>query len=407
MWLRPRFAEEEEGRVKESGGQEPMVRCLSKRARLGMESLGAQTSISQQGTINLGNGTPSFDTPVHILDAVKKAVSDGYTKYTPWPGYLDLREAVSEKLLQDNRLRFDPGSEILITTGAQEALSLIFLSFFDPGDEVILPDPYYGEFVRWSAMSGAVLVGVPTTREANYIVDPDRLAAAITPRTKMISLTTPSNPTGAVLPTDVLERIARIAIENDLLVLSDELYEKYVFDDHEHISIASLPEMRDRTIVVNAFSKTYAMTGFRVGYLAASAPFVSGMLPIKHAMSICPCAVSQRAALAALRGPHDWWVQVLEDCENRRGQWIRGLASLELEYAPPMGSYVFLVSGASLGMSGSEFARFLATEERLRVGGGSGFGLHAKDSVRVSLMVSESDLEEGLSRMKRAVQAIG
>lgn len=389
--------------MSQSVSQSLADRLLAQRAKSGMETLGGQTSVPLQGLINVGSGTPSFPTPEHIIEAATQALVDGYTAYTPWLGYRDLREAIAAKLSRDINLDADPETEVMVTTGAQEALSVIFHAIFEGGDEVILPDPYYNEYVRWASNSGAVLVGVPTTQEDDFIVDPEKIAAAITPRTKMIALTTPNNPTGTMIPRNVLERIAAIAIERDLIVLSDELYEQFTFGEFKHFSIASLPGMKERTIVVNGFSKTYAMTGFRVGYVVAPAPFINAMLPIKHSFSICASAISQRAALAALTGPQEWWTDVLAGCADRRQQWMTGLDNIGLTYGMPMGSYVFLINTSPTGLGGSQFARTLVNEEKVRIGGGDGYGQGAKNHVRASLMVDEADLAEALTRIERVV----
>jgi len=379
---------------------------FTQRAKIGRETLGMQTSVPVQGLINLGSGTPSFSTPRHVIEAAKDALDKGYTQYTPWLGYPDLREAISEKLSRDNALRFNSETEIMVTVGTQEALTVIFQAFFEPGDEVILPSPHYNEYVRWAAASGAKLVEIPTFETDNFIVDPSEIEKRITDRTKMIALTTPNNPTGTVLPKEVLEKIAQIAIEHNLIVLSDELYEKYVFEGYEHCSIGNVPGMAERTIVVNGFSKTYAMTGFRVGYIAAPAPFIEGMLPIKHSMSICASAVSQRAALAALTGPQEWWNTVMEECSRKRQMWMTALNEMGLSYGTPMGSYVFFVNVSSLGLTGSEFSHQLFEEERVRIGGGDGYGKGAHNYIRASLMVNDVDLKEGLERMKRLVRKL-
>lgn len=377
------------------------------RARVGMETLGAQSSVPLEGVINMGSGTPDFPTPSHILEAAQNALVQGYTKYAPWQGYPELREAISRKLAVENNVKYDPENEILVTTGTQEALAVTFLALLETGDEVIVPSPYYNEYTRWIALCGASLVAVPTQQQNNYIVDPEDVKRRITSRTKMIALTTPNNPTGTVLPKDVLEDIAQIALKNNLVVLSDELYDRFVYEPFEHFSIASLPDMADRTIVVNGFSKTFAMTGFRIGYLAAPAPFIRGMLPIKHSLTICAPAVAQRAALAALTGPRDWWDQVFQRCVRRRKMWLETLDELELPYGLPMGSYVFLVDVSPLGMTGDEFSRRLLTEERVLVGPGHAYGAEARFCVRVSLMVGEEELEEGLERIKRFVKREG
>ncbi|MBS3765654.1 aminotransferase class I/II-fold pyridoxal phosphate-dependent enzyme [Candidatus Bipolaricaulota bacterium] len=381
-------------------------RLFSRRARIGRETLGSQSSVPIEGILNLGSGTPDFDTPNHIVEAAQEALGEGYTKYTPWPGYPDLREELSKKFKEENGLDFNPEGEIMVTTGTQEALNVIFQSFFEPGDEVVLPSPYYNEYVRWAGVSGAKLVPVNTTPENNFIVDPEMVKESITTKTKMIALTTPNNPTGTVLPEDVLKDIAEIAKSEDLLVLSDELYEYYTYDGNEHFSIGSLPGMKERTIVVNGFSKAFSMTGFRIGYLGAPAPYIEGMLPVKHSMSICVSAASQRAALAALQRPMDWWGEVYEKCKERRRKWKKALDNVGLSYGEPMGSYVFLVDASSVGMSGSEFARKLLEREKVRVGSGDSYGEAGEDFVRVSLMTEDDDLEEGLTRIKNFVREI-
>ena len=378
-------------------------RLFTQKARTGRETLGMQSSVPLEGLINVGSGTPSFETPRHIIEGAKVALDEGYTKYTPWLGYLDLRQAICDKLARDNNLRFNPETEIMVTAGTQEALTITFQTFFAAGDEVILPSPRYNEYVRWAAVSGAKLVEIPTSEKDNFIVDPTEIEKKITDRTKMIALTTPNNPTGTVLPRETLEKIAQIAIEQDLIVLSDELYERYIFEGYEHCSIASLSGMAERTIVVNGFSKTYAMTGFRVGYIAAPAPFIEGMLPIKHSISICASALSQRAALAALTGPQGWWDEVMGDCTRRRQMWITALDEMGLSYGTQMGSYIFFVNVSSLGMTGSEFSRRLLEEERVRIGGGDGYGKGASNYIRASLMIDDENLKEGLERMKRLV----
>ena len=381
-------------------------RLFTQRAKTGRETLGMQSSVPLEGLINVGSGTPSFETPRHVIEAAKAALDEGYTKYTPWLGYRDLREAICVKLARDNGLRFNPETEIMVTAGTQEALTVTFQAFFEAGDEVVLPSPRYNEYTRWAAVSGAKLVEVPTFEQDDFIVNPVEIEKKITNRTKMIALTTPNNPTGTVLPKETLKKIAQIAIEHDLIVLSDELYERYIFEGYEHCSIAGMPGMAERTVVINGFSKAYAMTGFRVGYIAAPAPFIKGMLPIKHSMSICAAAVSQRAALAALTGPQEWWNEVMGDCIRRRTMWITALDEMGLTYGTQMGSYIFFVNVSSLGMTGSEFSRRLLEEERVRIGGGDGYGEGARNYVRASLMVNDADLKEGLERMKRLVRKL-
>ncbi|NJM09129.1 aminotransferase class I/II-fold pyridoxal phosphate-dependent enzyme [Candidatus Gracilibacteria bacterium] len=269
------------------------------------------------------------------MNAPASARADGKTVYTAWAGLPALREAIAEQLLRDKGVSFDPAHEIIVTAGAQAAMLTVTLALFDPGDEVLVPTPFYDEYRRDIMLADATMVPVPTLLEDNFEINPDVLEQAITPRTRAMILISPSNPTGATMGRSTLERIAAMAQRHDLLVIWDELYDRFVYDGFEHLSLAALPGMRERTVVINGFSKCYSMTGWRVGYVAAPREISDALLPIAHGMTICAPSVSQYAALAAITGPHDWFAAILSEYDRRRQLWMQALDSMGLPYGRP------------------------------------------------------------------------
>jgi aminotransferase len=382
-----------------------LEKILSKRAlEIGATFPTRQTSVPTEGLITMSGGTPDFPTPPHVVEAGCKAIQDGHTTYTPWPGIMPLREAIAKKLLEENDLDVDPGSEILVTAGSQGAMLTVMMSLVDEGDEMIIPAPFYGEYRRDMIMAGGKLVPIKTEPENSFEIDPDKLEAAITSQTKGIILVTPSNPTGGIIRRPTLERIAAIAREHDLYVISDELYERFIFDDFEHVSIASFPGMWERTVTLNSFSKCYGMTGWRVGYTVAHEALIKAMLPIHHNMSICAPSVSQWAAVAALEGPHDWFDEVLEDYDRRRHAWMEGLDEMGLPYGYPQGAYYVMFDVTPTGLSSQEFANEMRGEANVVVGGGGGATNPFNEGYnRGSLVTPLEELKEGLDRMKPVV----
>ena len=270
------------------------------------------------GLVHLEIGEPDFSTPKHIVDAAKKALDEGYTRYTPNAGYKDLRESVSRKVLKDNGIEADPESEIIITSGAMQAISSAILVTINPGDEVIIPDPAYESFVRQTRFASGIPVPVQVMEQDEFRLKPEKVEQAITKKTKMIIINSPANPTGSVMSKNDLEGIAELAIRHNLLVLSDEIYEKMLYDGARHYSIASFPGMKERTITVFAFSKTYAMTGWRVGYAVAPKSIVGEMTKIQEFYVTCATSICQRAALAALEGPQDFVTGMVAEFKRRR-----------------------------------------------------------------------------------------
>ena len=382
-----------------------LFECLpSERAQQVRATLPQQISIPTEGLITLSGGTPDFPTPPHIVEAGRKALVDGHTTYTAWAGIPPLREAIAEKLMRENDLKADPESEIIVTAGSQAAVLSLVLALVNPGDEVIVPVPFHDEYRRVLLLAGGILVPARTTDEDDFEVDPDELEKAITPKTKGMILISPSNPTGGMLQRATLERIADIAKRHSLFVISDELYERFVYDDNVHVSIASFPGMWEHTVTVNGFSKCYGMTGWRVGYIAAPAEIVKSVLPVTHALTICAPAVSQWAALAGLTGPHDWFAEVLHEYDQRRRVWMDALDEMGLSYGYPKGAFLLMLNVASTGLSSQEFDQVMRDEARVIVGGGGGTTDELNEGYcRCSLAVSMPELKEGLARMASVV----
>ncbi len=382
----------------------PLVqRVLSRRAQEVGHGFPKQTSVPTPGLLTLSSGTPDFPTPPHVIAAAKQALDQGRTVYTPWAGLMDLRRGIAAKLARENGITADPETEVLVTTGAQEAMLITLQTLLDPGDEILIHTPYYDEYRRDTLIAGGTLVTVPTYEADNFAINVREVEKRLTPRTKALIVVSPSNPTGAVQPRSSLEAIAQLAQERDLLVISDELYERFVYDDNRHLSLASLPGMWERTITINGFSKCYSMTGWRVGYIAAPAPLIQAMLPFKHAMSICAPSVSQYAALAGITSPTDWFAPVLAEYDRRRGVWMKALDEMGLSYSKPQGAYYVYVNVSATGLTGAEFSKLLRDEYGVVLGSGSNLGEETKYYLRGSLATPMEELQPGLERVAEAV----
>lgn len=373
---------------------------ISKRAHRLMGSLGSQTSVPIEGLINLGSGTPDFLPPQYVMDAMQEALSSGRIQYTTWTGIPELRQAIVQKLQDDNGININPDNQLIVTSGAQEALMVTLMTLLDEGDNVITPSPHYDEYSRDAQVLGGELIPVPTTIESNFTIDVADLEATITDRTKGIIVVTPNNPTGTVTPETVLRDIAQLAIEKDLLVVSDEIYEYYVFDDHQHVSMATLPNMADRTITINSFSKSFGMTGLRLGYIAAPSEIIHAMLPFHHAMMVCANSITQYGGLAVLSEPRDWFQDQLAEYDRRRKTWMQALDDIGLPYSEPQGAYYIFIDIRPTGLTSKEFVTRARQEARLvfqpgTIGGGAGEGF-----IRGALTKGSPDFEEGLERFR-------
>lgn len=350
--------------------------------------------------ISLGVGEPDFVTPEHIRQAGIRSIEEGHTQYTSNYGILELREEIADMLKRRYGLVYNPANEILVTVGVSEGVDLTMRTLIDPGDEVISTDPGYVAYEADIVFAEGVPVPVPTYASNGFAVRAADIAAAVTPRTKLILLGNPNNPTGAVIPRAELEGIAKIAIEHDLIVAVDEVYSRLVYG-MEHTSIAALPGMRNRTVLLDGFSKAYAMTGWRVGYVAAPVHILEAMLKVHQYAIMCAGTAAQEAAIEALRNGEEDVQMMHTEYARRRSMFIEGLNRIGLPTTEPRGAFYAFPYIGNTGMSDEEFAEKLLFEEQVAVVPGSSFGAAGKGHVRATYCTAYDKLEEALVRMDR------
>jgi len=357
---------------------------------------------SQMGdVISLGVGEPDFTTPWHIREAGIYTLENGFTNYTSNWGILELREAISKHLYNLYGLSYDPESEILITTGSSEALDLATRAIIDPGEEVIIHQPSYVSYVPCAALAGGEPKILPTFPEDGFKINPDRLEKIITDRTRLLILNYPNNPTGAVMDKESLRGLAEIVEKYDLLVISDEIYDQLVYGE-EFVSFPSLPNMRERTILINGFSKAYAMTGWRLGYAAGPREIIEAMMKIHQYTMLCAPTMAQMAAMEAFKLDEE--VQNMrESYDQRRRFFYHGLKEIGFEIVEPKGAFYIFPSIKKFCPSSEEFAERLLKEEKVVVIPGSVFGESGEGFIRCTYASSLSDLKEALRRLKRFV----
>ena len=374
----------------------------SRRARA--VSIQPQTSIDTTGRINLGSGTPDFVVPDFVVEPMVASLQAQRLAYTAWAGMPDLRRAVATKMARQNGLDVDPDTEVLVTAGAQEALMTVLMTLLDPGDEVIISDPHYGVYTRAATIAGATMVPVATRLEDGFVPQVADVAAAITERTRALILVSPSNPTGAVFPRETLQGLVDLAAAHDLVVVSDEIYEDYVFDGAEHVTVATLPGARERTVSIYSLSKGFALTGIRVGYVVAPPALIQAMLPFHHAMTICAPVTAQHGAAAALKQDRAWFAPLLAEYDRRRGAWMAALDGMGLPYLRPKGAYYVFFDVRPTGLDAKSFVRRAGEEALVTLGtGGGGAG---EGWIRGSLMQRSPHLEEGLDRLAGFVRGL-
>lgn len=350
--------------------------------------------------ISLGVGEPDFVTPEHIRQAGIRSIELGHTRYTSNYGILELREEIAALLKRRYGIEYDPATEILVTVGVSEGVDLAMRTLIDPGDEVISPDPGYVAYEADIVFAGGKPVPVPTYAKFDFGVRAEEIAAAITPRTKMILIGNPNNPTGAVVPRAELEGIARLAQQHDLIVAIDEVYSRLVYET-EHISIAAMPGMRDRTVLLDGFSKAYAMTGWRIGYVAAPKVILEAMLKVHQYAIMCAGTAPQEAALEALRHGEEDVRMMHDDYARRRRMFIDGLNRIGLPTCEPRGAFYAFPNITSTGMTDEEFVEKLLVEEQVAVVPGSSFGACGVGYVRAAYCTAYDKLEEALVRIER------
>jgi aspartate/methionine/tyrosine aminotransferase len=355
------------------------------------------------GVVNLGIGQPDFDTPEHIRDAAKTALDQGFTRYPPASGFADLRAAVAKKLAEENRIQADPESEIFISVGAMQGIFNIMLHLLNTGDEVLVVDPGYDYYSQIRLFGGGP-VRIPAREENRFKIDPDEVAKAVTSRTKAFILNTPSNPTGAVFDRDILEQVAAICQKHGIMVISDEPYEHILFDGNTHVSIGSLDGMQDLTVSIYTLSKSYAMTGWRVGYVAAHKAIIAEMEKLMEHMVSGVTSVAQRAALAAIQGSQECVKQMVVRYAKRRDLLINGLNRIKgISCITPESTFYAFPNISSFGMSSWEFARYMVKNHKVAMVPGSIFGENGEGYVRISFATRSANLEEALKRIEKGV----
>lgn len=353
--------------------------------------------------IAMGRGDPDFHTPKHIVDAAIKAINDNQHHYTHPAGLTELREAIAEMLKRDNGLEYT-SEEIVVTAGAQEAIMLCMLSLVDKGDEVLITSPRFTTYDTAVHMCGGKPVPVPTYEKDDFALMPAEIEARITERTKALVLVTPNNPTGAVTPPRVIKEIADLAKRHDLIVISDEIYDKLIYEGSEHLSIGSLPDMKERTITLNGFSKSYAMTGWRIGYLAAPQAFVRLITEPRHTLSINTNTPAQFAALAALKGPQDVITDMLDAYAERREFMTKAMDDMGLTYGHPGGAFYLYTNISNTGMPAPQFCETLLREGQVLVFPGSMFGDESDSYIRFSYLQPLDRIQEAMDRMAVVIE---
>src|SRR3954453_21801839 len=346
-----------------------------------------------------GAGEPDFDTPEHIKTAAIEALQAGFTKYTPSSGIPELRQAISEKLAADNQLSYRPG-QVVVSNGAKHSCYNAILATCQPGDEVIIPSPYWVSYPDMVRLAGAEPVIVPTTERMGWKMRAEDFENAMTPRTKMLILNSPGNPTGAVYTREELQAIVDVASEEDIYILSDEIYEKLVYDDVQHVSIASLSkEAAELAITVNGFSKAYAMTGWRLGYLAAPEPVAKAVDSIQSHSTSHPASFIQRAGIAALKGDQQPMSDMREEFDMRRAFMFDRISKIaNVTAVKPQGAFYVLVNISQLGLTSQNFADRLLSKANVAVIPGAAFG--ADRTVRLSYATSIDIIKKGLDRFQ-------
>lgn len=355
--------------------------------------------------ISLGIGEPDFTTPQPIIEAGIRSLKAGETHYTSNNGLLSLRKAIADHLESQYKVSYDPATEIIITVGVSEALFLTFTALLNPGDEVIIPTPCFVSYQAAVALAGGKPVEVFTTMEDDFQPNPAVIEKAITPKTKAILIGYPNNPTGAVVSRENLEAIAKIAEKHDLIVVSDEIYDRLVYN-HEHVCFPALAGMQPRTLLLGGFSKNYAMTGWRIGYVAGPAELITGLLRIHQYSVMSAPTISQFAALEALKIGEPYLQEMHAEYDRRRKLFYHGLNEIGLPTFEPHGAFYVFPSIHNTGLSDEEFAERLLLEEKVAVVPGSSFGAGGNGFVRCSYATNYAQLEQALEKINRFVKKI-
>lgn len=356
-----------------------------------------------EDVIHMEIGRPDFDTPEVIKQAANTALANGNVFYTSNYGTPELRQAIADKLKRDNGIDYK-AEEILVTIGVGEGTYAAVAAFTEPGDEILVPDPVWLNYIHVPHFFGAVPVSYKLREENDYQIDLNEIEGLITPKTKMLVINTPGNPTGVVQSRDTLEKLADIAKKHDLIVVSDEIYEKLVYDGARHVSIAALPGMKERTITLNGFSKCYSMTGWRLGYAAAPVEFIKAMVRVHAYINTCAPSFVQEAGITALEKAEPDVQEMVKEYQRRRDYAVSAINAIDgLSCKTPGGAFYIFVNIKSLGKTSAEMADYLLDHAKIAAVPGSAFGPQGEGYIRLSYACSYERIVEAMERLKKAV----
>jgi aminotransferase len=355
--------------------------------------------------VHFEQGEPSFSTPLHIVEAAAKAMKGGLTHYGSTAGSPELRKAIFEKLNRENGLPIDGPEEVVVVSGTQEAMFLAAMTFLQGGDEALILDPYYPAYFEDTLIAGGRPVPVSLSANDDYKIEAEHLERYVTPRTRMVWLNSPANPTGHVFSKRDLAEVAAVVERNNLIVFSDEIYEKLIYDGAEHVSIGSLPGMEDRVITTNGFSKGYAMAGWRIGYVAGDKRLTDALNKLHYYTVLCPSTIAQKAALAALDGPQDCVKEMVREYDQRRRAVLEALRKIEeISFVLPKGAFYVFPNISRFSKNDEAVAEMLVQQFSVATVPGSGFGTGGSGHLRLSYSVPMAEIEEGLIRFQRGLQ---
>ena len=351
-------------------------------------------------------GRPDFDTPEYIKRAAERALAEGKVHYTSNFGLMELRQAIADKLKRENHVDYK-ASEVLVTVGLSEAVFAVLATILEEGDEILVPDPVWLNYINVPNLLGAKAIAYGLTEETGFQMDLEEVKAKITPKTRAIVIITPNNPTGGVLSEDVLRELSEIAVQNDLMVISDEVYERLVYDGAKHISIASLPGMKERTFTMNGMSKAYAMDGWRLGYVAAPEEYILAMNKFHQHNTTCAPSFVQAAAIAALNEEGDEVKEMVKEYQRRRDYAVKAINEIPgLHCECPKGAFYIFINCKSLKMKSSDLSAFLLEEAKIALVPGDVFGPGGEGYLRMSFANSYENVAAGCEQLRKAVEAL-
>jgi len=383
------------------------MRAMKPSPTLVVSDTARQLTAAGHDVVDLGGGDPDFPTPAHITQAAAEAMEAGFTHYVASPGIPALRKAIAAKLQRDNGLIYDPNGEIIVTPGGKAALAISLLTLVGDGDEVLVLDPGWVSYSPATLLADATPVQVPLSPDDNWTITADLIRPYITPRSRVLIFNSPNNPTGRVATRAELEAVVQVAQEHDLIVISDEIYEKLIYDGHTHTSIASLPGMQERTIIVNGFSKPYAMTGWRLGYVAAPRDLVTQIATIHSHTATCATSFAQVGGAAAYDGPQECITTMNVAYDRRRRLVSAGLSALPGITCPlPEGAFYAFADIRGTGLTSTEFATRLLQSQYVAVTPGDAFGPAGAGYVRLSVANSDAMLQKAIERIGAFVRSL-